>query len=113
MQDDVEIRAKICQSHSHKAHPRSFLTKAAQPFYHTFISTYFVIFILESLALKMNGVSAGPDLELTLQDSKFFRAGKTTPSFKAIREIHCFHSLHSRQSSFQLHGAPSNTRTNL
>jgi len=95
MQDDAEIHAKICQRRGHKAHPRSFLTKAAQPFYHTFVSTYFVIFILEILALKMNGVSAGPDLELTLQDSKFFELEKLhihlRPSRKYTASTHYIH----------------------
>jgi hypothetical protein len=60
MQSDEEIREKICQGRSNKAGPRSFFTKAATPCFRSFIASYYVFFILELLALKMNGAMEVP-----------------------------------------------------
>jgi hypothetical protein len=71
MQNNVQICAQICKSHSNKTGARGFFTKACSPCYRTFIASYYVFFILEILALKMNGASAVPDPELSLLDSNF------------------------------------------
>jgi hypothetical protein len=51
-----------------KLAPRRFFSKAANPCFHTFIASYYLCFILELLALKMNGAMAVPDPELRLLD---------------------------------------------
>jgi hypothetical protein len=61
MQDYEEIHEKIQKSCSDKTHSRGFFSKACQHCYHTFISTNYFFFILEILALKMNGANAVPD----------------------------------------------------
>jgi hypothetical protein len=71
MQGNVEIHVKIHQGCSNKTCSRGFFSKAAQPCYRTFYSSYFFFFFLEILALKMNGAYAVPDLEPTLLDSNF------------------------------------------
>jgi hypothetical protein len=69
MQGDEEIREKICQGRRNKAGPRGFFTKAATPCFPSFIASYYVFFILELLALKMNGAFAVPDAEPRLLDA--------------------------------------------
>jgi hypothetical protein len=76
MQDNEEIREKICQSRHDKACPRSFFTKAAQPCYRTVISTAFAFLVLEILALKINRAYSVPDPEPTLLDSNFIELNK-------------------------------------
>jgi len=67
----VEIRAQIRQSRSNKTGARGFFTNACSPCYHTFITSYYIFFILEILALQMNGANAVPDPAPTLLDSNF------------------------------------------
>jgi hypothetical protein len=71
MQVDAEIREKIRQSRSNKTCARCFFTKACSPCYRTFITSYYVFFILEILALKMKGPNAVLDPAPTLLDSNF------------------------------------------
>jgi hypothetical protein len=90
-----KISKKISQTCCHNARSGCFFAKAAQPCYCTFIFTYFNLFILEILALKMNAVSAMWDPELTLQDSKFFEPKKLElhfrPSAKYAASTHYIH----------------------
>ena len=69
MQGNEEIRQKISQGRRNKAGPRSFFTKAATPCFRSFIASYYVFFILELLALKMNGALAVPDPEPRLLEA--------------------------------------------
>ncbi len=73
MQDDVQICAKICKICGDKTGARGFFAKACNPFYRTFIASYYIFFILEILALKMNGANAVPDPEPSLPDSNFVK----------------------------------------
>jgi hypothetical protein len=75
MQSDEEIRAKVRQGRRNKAGPRSFLSKAATPCFRSFIASYYVFFILELLALKMNGALAVPDPE-----PRLLKANAATPA---------------------------------
>ena len=75
MQGDEEIRQKVCQSRCNKAGPRSFLSKAATPCFRSFIASHYVFFILELLALKMNGALAVPDPE-----PRLLKANAATPA---------------------------------
>jgi hypothetical protein len=69
MQNDLEISQKICEGCHHKAGPRCFFSKAANPCFRTFLALYYLCFILELLALKMNGAMAVPDPEPRLLDT--------------------------------------------
>jgi hypothetical protein len=69
MQVNEEIRQKIHQSRRDKAGPGCFFTKAAKPCFHTFLTSYYIFFIMELLVLKMNGAMAVPDLEPRLLDA--------------------------------------------
>ena len=71
MQVDAQIREKIRQGRRHKAGAGRFFPKAFNPYYRTFITTYYLYFILEILVLKMNQVEAVPDPAPTLLDSNF------------------------------------------
>ncbi len=71
MQTDEEIRKKICQGHRDKAGPRGFLSKAASPCFRTCLSTAFIFFFLDILALKIDRADAVPDPEPKLLDSNF------------------------------------------
>jgi hypothetical protein len=71
MQIDVQIRQKICQSHSDKTGTRCIFPKAFNLYYRTFITTYYFYFVLEILVLKMNQVEAVPDPAPSLLDSNF------------------------------------------
>jgi hypothetical protein len=73
MQVDEEIREKICQSRSNKTGTRGFFEKACCPCYCTFITSYYVFFIQEILALKMSRANVVPDPALTLLDSNFVK----------------------------------------
>jgi hypothetical protein len=63
MQIYEEIGAKIHQSRCDKTRSRGFFTKAATPCFHTFIALSYIFFILELVALKMNGALALLDPE--------------------------------------------------
>jgi len=71
MQGSAKIGSKNSKSHSQKTRPVGFLTKAAKRCYFTSIPAAFIFFSLEILALKITPAGAVPDLELTLQDSKY------------------------------------------
>ena len=95
MQSDEEIRAKVCQGRRNKAGPRSFLSKAATPCFRSFIASYYVFFILELLALKMNGALAVPDPEPRLLDANVATPAKLQllfrPSGKYAASTHFVH----------------------
>jgi hypothetical protein len=95
MQNHEEIRAQIGQSRRNKARIRSFFAKAATPCFRTFISTSFLFFILELLALTINGANAVPDPELSLLDSNFVEPSKLQllfrPSGKYGASTHFIH----------------------
>jgi hypothetical protein len=95
MQSNVEIGVKIREGRSNRAGPRSFFTKAAAPCFRTFIASYYVFFILELLALKMNGAMAVPDPELRLLDANAAEPAKLQllfrPSGKYAASTHFIH----------------------
>ena len=95
MQTNEKIRQKIRQSHRDKANTRSFLAKTANPCFRTFIAAYYVCFILELLALKMNGVMAVPDPEPRLLDANAATPQKLQllfrPSGKYAASTHFIH----------------------
>jgi hypothetical protein len=78
-----------------KAGPRHFFTKAANPCFRTFIASYYVFFILELLALKMNGAMAVPDPEPRLIDANAAEPAKLQllfrPSEKYAASTHFIH----------------------
>ncbi len=76
MQCNAEIGQNIRKDHSNKAGPRCFLTKAANPCFRTFITAYYVCFILELFPLKMNGAMAVPDPEPRLLDANVAEPAK-------------------------------------
>ncbi len=82
MQGDEEIHEKIRQGCCNKAGPRSFFTKAATPCFRSFIASYYVFFILELLALKMNGAMAVPDPEPRLLDANAVTPAKLQLLFR-------------------------------
>jgi len=73
----------------------SFLTKAATPCFLTFITSYYFFFILELLALKMNGAMAVPDPEPRLLDANAATPQKLQllfrPSGKYAASTHFIH----------------------
>jgi len=71
MQVNAEISQKIRQGRGNKAGAGCIFPKAFNLYYRTFITTYYVYFILEILVLKMNQVEAVPDPAPTLLDSNF------------------------------------------
>jgi hypothetical protein len=71
MQNDVQIRAQLCQSNHNKTGARGFFSKAYPPCYCTFVASYYFFFILELLVLKINPPNAVPDPAPTLLDSNF------------------------------------------
>jgi len=95
MQIHEEIHAKIGKSHCYKARSWGFFTKAANLCFCTFVSTSFIFFFLEHLALKMNGAHAVTDPELTLLDSNFIEPDKLQllfrPSGKYTASTHFIH----------------------
>jgi hypothetical protein len=95
MQIDAQICEKISQSHGNKTRSGGFFSKACQPCYCTFIASYYFFFILEILALTMNGPYAVPDLEPTLLDSNFVEPAKLQllfrPSGKYAASTHFIH----------------------
>jgi hypothetical protein len=95
MQSNAKISEKICQGHSDKARPRSFFAKAADPCFYTVLASTYFFFILELLALKMNGALAVPDLELSLLDSNFVEPKNLQllfrPSRKYVASTHFIH----------------------
>ncbi len=82
MQSNAEIGEKIRKGRCNKAGPRSFFTKAATPCFCTFIASYYVFFILELLALKMNGVMAVSDPEPRLLDANTAEPAKLQLLFR-------------------------------
>jgi hypothetical protein len=95
MQTNAEIRQKIRQCNCDKANTGGFLTKAANPCFCAFIASYYVCFILELLALKMNGAMAVPDPELRLLDANAATPQKLQllfrPSGKYAASTHFIH----------------------
>jgi hypothetical protein len=83
MQSNAEISQKICKGRCHKAGPRRFFSKAANPCFRTFIASYYLCFILELLALKMNGAMAVPDLELRLLNANATEPTKLQVLFRS------------------------------
>ncbi len=71
MQNDAQICAQLCQSNRNKTGTRGFFAKAYTPCYRTFITSYYVFFILELLVLKINVTNAVPDPAPALLDSNF------------------------------------------
>jgi hypothetical protein len=61
---------KLCESNRDKARYGHFLAKAASPCFCTILASSYFCFILEILALKMNGALAIPDPEPRLLDAK-------------------------------------------
>ncbi len=95
MQNDVQIREKNVQSCRDKAGTRGFFSKAGNPCYRTFIASYYVFFILEIVALKMNMANAVPDPEPSLLNSNFVKPNKLQllfqPSGKYAASTHFIH----------------------
>ena len=95
MQSDEEIREKIRQGRRDKAGPRGFFSKAATPCFRSFIASYYVFFILELPALKMNGALAVPDPEPRLLNSNAATPAKLQllfrPSGKYAASTHFIH----------------------
>jgi hypothetical protein len=60
MQNNAEMRVQMCQSRCNKTGARGFFTKACSPCYRTFIASYYIFFILDILALKMNRANSVP-----------------------------------------------------
>ncbi len=67
MQNYVQIHAQLHQSDRNKAGTSGFFT----PCYQTFITSYYVFFIMELLVLKINVANAVPDPAPALLDSNF------------------------------------------
>jgi hypothetical protein len=61
MQEYQEIREVICQNCSDQAHPRGLFSKSTRPCYRAMISSLFIFFVLELLAVKMSRAGAVPD----------------------------------------------------
>jgi len=78
-----------------KTSTRGFVSKACQSCYLTFIASFYVFFIMEILALKMNRAYAVQDPELTLLDSNFIEPNKIQllfrPSGKYMASTHFIH----------------------
>jgi len=95
MQTDEEIRQKIRESNGNKVAARSFLTKAATPCFHTCLSSSFIFFFLDILALKIVGAQAVLDPEPKLLDSNFVEPSKLQllfrPSGKYAASTHFIH----------------------
>jgi hypothetical protein len=95
MQSYAEIGQKIREGHSNKAGPRHFFTKAANPCFCTFITSYYVCLIMELLALKMNGAMAVPNPEPRLLDANAAESAKLQllfrPSGKYAASTHFIH----------------------
>ena len=95
MQTDEKIRQKIRQSHRYKTSPRGFFSKARNPCFRTCLSTAFIFFFLDILALKMNTAYAVPDPEPKLLDSNFVEPSKLQllfrPSGKYAASTHYIH----------------------
>jgi hypothetical protein len=95
MQTNEEIHQKIRESNSNKAGPRSFFSKAASPCFRTCLSTAFIFFFLDILALKINPADAVPDPEPKLLDSNFLEPTKLQllfrPSGKYTASTHFIH----------------------
>jgi hypothetical protein len=98
VQEYQEIREKIRQSGRHQARSRGLFSKNARPCYRAmFSSTLFVFFLLELLAVKINTAGAVPDLEPTLQDSKYFEPEKLKLHFRPSRKYTAStHYIHIR-----------------
>jgi hypothetical protein len=95
MQSNAEISQKICKGRHHKAGPRRFSSKATNPCFSTFIALYYLCFILELLALKMNGAMAVPDPEPRLLDANGAELANFQllfcPSGKYVASTHFIH----------------------
>jgi hypothetical protein len=93
--NNAEIGQKIHEGRINKAGPRRFFTKAANPCFCTFIAAYYVCFILELLALKMNGAMAVLDPEPRLLNANAVEPTKLQllfrPSGKYMASTHFIH----------------------
>jgi hypothetical protein len=97
MQTDEEIHEKIRQSHRDEAKPRRFFSKAANPCFRTFLASSYFFFILEILALKMNGAVAVPDPEPRLLGAKTVEPAKLQLLFRPSRKYAAStHFIHVR-----------------
>jgi hypothetical protein len=78
-----------------KQAPGAFSPKPASPAIASFISCYYFFFILEILALKMNGANAVPDPEPSLLNSNFVKPNNLQllfrPSGKYAASTHFIH----------------------
>jgi hypothetical protein len=70
MQTNEEIRQKIREGHRYKTGTRGFFAKAAAPCFRTCLSTAFIFFFLDILALKINTAETIMDQKQTLQEFK-------------------------------------------
>jgi hypothetical protein len=95
MQTNEEIREKIRESNRDKTRSGSFFTKAATPCFRTCLSTAFVFFFLDILALKIDSAQAVLDPELKLLGSNFVEPSKLQllfrPSGKYAASTHYIH----------------------
>jgi hypothetical protein len=95
MQSNEVICEKIRKSHHHKTGTRGFLTKAATPYFRTFLSASLVFFFMDILALKINRGQAVPDQEPKLLDFNFVEPSKLQllfrPSGKYAASMHFIH----------------------
>jgi hypothetical protein len=95
MQSYGEIHVKISQGCRDKPCSGSFLAKAATPCFHTVLTSSYFFFILELLALKMNGAHTVQDPEQSLLDSNFVKPNKLQllfcPSRKYAASTHFIH----------------------
>jgi len=93
--NNTEIGQKIHEGRINKAGPRRFFTKAANSCFCTFIAAYYVCFILELLALKMNGAMAVLDPEPRLLNANAVEPTKLQllfrPSRKYMASTHFIH----------------------
>jgi hypothetical protein len=71
MQNDAQICVQLRQSNHNKTGARYFFSKAYTPCYCTFVTSYYVFFIMELLVLKIDVTNAVLDPAPSLLDSNF------------------------------------------
>jgi len=77
----MQITEQINKSQFDKTGTRGFLYRAFHHCYFTTVAMALIFFCLEILVFKTTPVS---DLELTLQDSKYIKPGKTPTTLQAF-----------------------------
>jgi hypothetical protein len=116
MQSNAEIGEIISEGRHNKTGPGRVFTKAATPCFRTFIASFYFCFILELLALKMNGAMAVPDPEPRLLDANAATPGKLQllfrPSGKYAVSTHFIHILQN-YSKLQLKSSIHTTPTSI